>query len=58
VSEYIATRHLPSQTNIIAAVGVEPRPVHAGTDPWRIPRYVCGPDWSDEAGLEAILRTG
>ena len=57
VSEYIATQHLPSQENIVAAVGVEPKPVHAATDPWRIPRYVCGPDWSDEAGLEAILRT-
>jgi len=57
VSEYLATQHLPSQKRIVAAVGVEPKPVHAGTDPWRIPRYVCGPDWSDEAGLEAILRT-
>ena len=56
VSEYLASHHLPAQKDIVAAVGVEPRALHAGTDPWRIPRYVCGPDWKDEAGLDAILR--
>ena len=56
VSEYLATQHLPAQKNFVAAVGVEPKPLHAGSDPWRIPRYVCGPDWKDEAGLDAILR--
>jgi peptidoglycan/xylan/chitin deacetylase (PgdA/CDA1 family) len=56
VSEYLATRHLPAQRHIVAAVSVEPAPVHAGSDPWRIPRYVCGHDWKDEAGLDAILR--
>jgi peptidoglycan/xylan/chitin deacetylase (PgdA/CDA1 family) len=56
VSEYLATQHLPAQENIIAAVSVEPKPLHAGSDPWRIPRYVCGPDWNSESGLDAILR--
>src|SRR5260221_5250106 len=42
VSEFIAKRHLPAQGEIVAAVGVEPRPVQAHSDPWRIPRYVCG----------------
>jgi len=56
VSEYIATQHLPAQKNVVAAVSVEPKPLHAQSDPWRIPRFVCGPDWNDEAGLDAILR--
>lgn len=56
VSEYIATQHLPAQKNIVAAVSVEPKPLHARSDPWRIPRYVCGPDWNSESGLDAILR--
>ena len=56
VSEFIATRHLPAQHEIVGAVAVEPKPLQAGSDPWRIPRYVCGPDWSDDAGLESILR--
>ena len=56
VSEFIATHHLPAQKNIVAAVSVEPAPVHGKSDPWRIPRFVCGHDWKDEAGLAAILR--
>jgi Polysaccharide deacetylase len=56
VSEFLARRYLPAQSAIVAAVSAEPRPLQADTDPWRIPRYVCGPNWSDDAGLEALLR--
>jgi len=56
VSEFLAVRHLPAQDRIVAAVTTEPKPVQAGSDPWRIPRYMCGPDWSDEAGLDSLLR--
>jgi len=55
VSEYVAAHHLPSQERILAAVAVDPRPVEADTDPWRIPRYVCGPDWKSEAELETLV---
>ena len=58
VSEYLANRYLPAQSAIVAAVSAEPKPLQSDTDPWRIPRYVCGPDWSDDAGLEALLRGG
>ena len=56
VSEFLATRHLPAQDRIVAAVTTEPKPVQSGSDPWRIPRYMCGPDWSDDAGLDSLLR--
>ena len=55
VSEFIARHHLPAQHRIVAAVAVDPRPVQAGSDPWRIPRYVCGPDWKGEADLERLV---
>ena len=55
VSEFIAARHLPAQDRIVAAVAVEPRPLAQDSDPWRIPRYVCGPDWSSDADLERLL---
>ncbi|MBC8022972.1 MAG: polysaccharide deacetylase family protein, partial [Burkholderiales bacterium] len=55
VSEFIAAKHLPAQRDVVAAVAVEPKPLQAQTDPWRIPRYVCGPDWSSDEGLEALL---
>ena len=55
VSEYIAGHYLPAQRRILAAVTTQPRPVEAGSSPWRIPRYMCGPDWSSEEGLERLL---
>ena len=55
VSEFIASEHLTRQTRIEGAVAVAPQPMTATTDPWRIPRYVCGPDWSSAEGLEALL---
>ena len=55
VSDFVAQRHLPAHGRIIAAVAVEPRPLTAASDPWRIPRYVCGPDWSSDEGLEKLL---
>lgn len=56
VSDFIASRCLPNQDRIAGAVAVAPQPMNAGSDPWRIPRYVCGPDWGSIEGLEALLR--
>ena len=56
VSDFIAGEFLPRQDRILGAVAVAPRPVTGECDPWRIPRYVCGPDWSSPQGLEALLR--
>ncbi|HUQ28735.1 MAG TPA: polysaccharide deacetylase family protein [Usitatibacter sp.] len=55
VSDFVADRHLPSHGGIVAAVAVEPRPVTASSDPWRMPRYVCGPHWSSDEELEKLL---
>ena len=58
VSAFIADEWLPRQDRVLGAVTTEPTPVHAGTNPWRIPRYMCGPDWSSDAGLEKLLAGG
>jgi peptidoglycan/xylan/chitin deacetylase (PgdA/CDA1 family) len=58
VSDFVADSHLPAHGRIVAAVSVDPRPVTAASDPWRMPRYVCGPHWSSEAGLEKIVTDG
>jgi peptidoglycan/xylan/chitin deacetylase (PgdA/CDA1 family) len=55
VSKYIARSYLPNQDRIVAAVTTEPRPVTRDTDPWRVPRYVCGPDWKSDDGLEKLV---
>ncbi len=55
VSDFLADHYLPNQDRIIAAVAAHPQPVVADTDRWRIPRYVCGPDWHSEEGLEKLV---
>lgn len=55
VSDFLANHYLPRQDRIVAAVAAIPEPIVAGTDCWRIPRYVCGPDWHSHEGLEELL---
>ena len=55
VSEYIARTHLPAQSRILAAVTAVPLPVLANTDPWLVPRYVCGPDFNSDESLRRIV---
>ena len=57
VSDFLADNYLPSQSSIVAAVAVKPVPLTAQSDPWRIPRYVCGHDWRSEDDLRALLRS-
>ena len=58
VSEFLANEYLPRQDAVIAACAAMPRPVTAKSDPWRLPRYVCGPDWASDEGLQALLDAG
>jgi peptidoglycan/xylan/chitin deacetylase (PgdA/CDA1 family) len=55
VSEYIAATYLPGQARIVAAVTAVAQPVVRDTNPWLVPRYVCGPDWNSDEGLEKIV---
>lgn len=55
VSDFVASRHLPAHGGIVAAVGAVPQPVTADSDPWRLPRFVCGPDFASDADLGKIL---
>jgi peptidoglycan/xylan/chitin deacetylase (PgdA/CDA1 family) len=57
VSAYLADTYLPAQQRILGAVTTQPEPMLAQGSPWRIPRYVCGADWSGDTALEALLRT-
>lgn len=43
------------QIGLEAAFSTEPRPLREGDDRWALPRYVSGRDWSDDAGLRALL---
>jgi hypothetical protein len=56
VSPFLADSYLPKQESIVAAVAVQPVPMTAQSDPWRIPRYVCGHDWRAEDDLRALVR--
>ena len=55
VSNYLADVYFPAQQNIVAAVAARPEPLRADTDCWRVPRYVCGPDWKSDQDLEGLL---
>ncbi|TVS12112.1 MAG: polysaccharide deacetylase family protein [Wenzhouxiangella sp.] len=52
--EFFPTR--VSEHGVRAAFGTEPGPMHAGSDRWYLPRYVCGEHWRDPAGLAAVLK--
>jgi hypothetical protein len=56
--DYLRGDYLPARgprLGLIAAFGVQGEPVHAHSDPWHLPRYVCGWHWKDADGLRAIL---
>lgn len=59
-SPYLLDEYLPQQADsaapvVRAAFSTEPENVHAATNRWWIPRYVCGHHWKSPAELEAIL---
>lgn len=58
-SEYLAECYLPEyqhQHRQAAAFTTGGEPVHAGSDRWRLPRFVCGQHWRTPEDFQAILR--
>jgi hypothetical protein len=58
-SDYIRYDYLPrhgSDIGLKAALGCDPEPVTIGSDPWYLPRFVCGRDWKSPEELEALLQ--
>lgn len=47
-------RHGPA-LGLAGAFSTEPRALQDGDDRWWLPRFVCGRDWRDDPGLEALL---
>jgi peptidoglycan/xylan/chitin deacetylase (PgdA/CDA1 family) len=58
VSEFIASEYFPRQANYLGACGTDPRPLRADSDPWRLPRYVCGWHWKGAEELGRLLAEG
>ncbi len=55
---YLRDTYLPTygrELGVAAAFGTDAKYFDGESSVWNIPRFVCGRDWSDPAGLEAIL---
>ncbi len=58
VNSYLSKEYLPQHSarlGLQAAVGGEKGPVTKDSDPWNLPRYICGAHWHSVSELEAIL---
>ena len=58
-NRFLRDDYLPSaqaRHGLCAAFTTEPRPLETGSPRWALPRYVCGPDWSQPDELRALLR--
>lgn len=59
VPDYLRLSWLPQrgvEIGLKAAFGDGAKPVTEGSDPWNLPRYVCGWHWKSPDGLRHILR--
>jgi hypothetical protein len=59
-SDYIRKEYLPRfgpDIGLKAAFACEPEPVTTASDPWYLPRYVCGRDWKSPEDFETLLRS-
>lgn len=45
-----------AQHQLLGALSTEPAHVHAHSNRWLLPRWVCGRDWNDGTGLQKLLR--
>ena len=57
-SDYLRQEYLPRfgpDMGLRAALGCEPEPVSRHSDPWHLPRYICGRDWRSSDGFERLL---
>lgn len=56
VSEFLACDYFPRQRECIGAFATVPEAIHAQSDAWRLPRYVCGWHWQRSDDLAKLLR--
>lgn len=59
-SDYIRQEYLPRfgpDIGLKAAFSCLAEPVSVASDPWFLPRYVCGRDWKSSEDLEALLNS-
>ena len=55
-NDYLAEEYFPKlQKSIVGAFTCEPNYVTMSTNLWKIPRFVCGCDWSDPSQFKKIL---
>lgn len=57
-SDYLRYEYFPgtrSTHGCLAAFGTEPELMHAGSDRWYLPRFVCGEHWRSPEDLEKLL---
>jgi peptidoglycan/xylan/chitin deacetylase (PgdA/CDA1 family) len=58
VNDYLRREYFPQLENVHgmrAAFGDGAEPIHAHSDRWNLPRYICGHHWKSPAELRAIL---
>ena len=56
--DFLRADYLPRRgaaLGLLAAFGCQGEPVHAHSDPWELPRYVCGWHWKSPEELRALL---
>ncbi len=57
-SDYLRYEYFPEARpahGCLAAFGTEPERMHAGSDRWYLPRFVCGQHWRSPGDLVALL---
>ncbi len=57
-SDYLRREYLPrfgARLGLQAALACDPEPVTIASDPWYLPRYMCGRDWTSPDQLEELL---
>ncbi|TVQ34290.1 MAG: polysaccharide deacetylase family protein [Wenzhouxiangella sp.] len=57
-SDFLRREYLPrfgADLGLKAALACDPEPVTVASDPWYLPRYMCGRDWTSPEQLEALL---
>lgn len=57
-SDYLRDEYLPrfgADIGLKAALACEPEPVTCASNPWHLPRYVCGRDWNSPESFGQLL---
>ncbi len=57
-SDYLRDEYLPrfgADIGLRAALSCEPEPVTTSSNPWLLPRFVCGRDWNSPDAFEQLL---